>query len=159
MLRRAKIADANAIRLLRVESIKGLASAHYPQAEIESWCGTRSPEAYHSPIELKVVLVDEQEGQIVAFGQLDLATAFIEAIYVHPLQSRQGLGLKMLRALEAIAASNEIRELVLEASLNAVEFYQHAGYVSATRGAHEQSHSVVKSCVFMRHQLAGPTAA
>ena len=120
---------------------------------------TRRSEAYHAPIEQRVVLVDEQEGQVVAFGQLDPATAFIEAIYVHPLQSRQGIGLKMLHALEAIAASNGILELVLEASLNAVEFYQQAGYVFAKRGENEHSQSLLKSCVFMRHQLAGPTAA
>ena len=159
MLRLATISDANAIRQLREESIRGLACTHYPSTEIESWCGARAAEAYHAPIKDKVVLVEEHQGQVLAFGQLDPTTSVIEAIYVHPLRSRQGVGLGILQALEAIAATKGIRELVLEASLNAVEFYKRAGYVPATGEEYGFIRNHIASSVLMRHQLVAPSAA
>ena len=116
-------------------------------------------EAFYAPIRDKVVLVEEHQGQVLAFGQLDPTTSVIEAIYVHPSRSRQGVGMGMLQALEAVAGTRGIRELVLEASLNAVEFYERAGYVPATGEEHEVIRNHVASSVLMRHQLSAPSAA
>jgi putative acetyltransferase len=156
MLRVAKISDADTIRRLREESIRGLAYTHYKTDEVESWCGVRTAEDYHSPIQDKVVLVEEHQGQIFAFGQLDSAKSVIEAIYVHPSKSRQGLGLGILQALEAIAAAEGIRVLMLEASLNAVQFYERAGYCPATEEGHEFVRNHFASSILMRRQLAPP---
>jgi putative acetyltransferase len=127
MLRRATAADAKAILRVRVAAIQELASSHYPKAEIESWCAARTVDSYDAEIEQKVVLVYERDSKLVAIGQLNPITASIEAIYVHPSCARQGVGQRLLRALEAVAAERGISELTLEASLNAVAFYQQAG--------------------------------
>jgi putative acetyltransferase len=156
MFRRATTADAESILRTRVAAIRSLASSHYPRAEIESWCAARTAESYYAEIEQKVVLVHEQDNELVAIGQLNLATAFIEAIYVHPSHSRQGFGRRLLQALESAAAECGIRELALEASLNAVEFYRQAGYVLMPRETQGQAASA--STVYMQHQLHAHTA-
>jgi putative acetyltransferase len=157
MLRRATTADARSILKVRVASIRSLASSHYPQAEIESWCAARTAESYCADIEQKVVLVYEQDNELVAIGQLNPTTAFIEAIYVHPSNSRQGIGRSLLRAIESVAAEHGIRELKLEASLNAVEFYRQAGYVLAPREARGQT--TTTNTIHMRQGLHAHAAA
>ncbi|WP_061536871.1 GNAT family N-acetyltransferase [Collimonas arenae] len=136
MLRLAKIPDASEILQTRIAAIRGQAAAHYPAKEIEGWCSSRTAETYHPAIELQTVLVEEINESIIAFGQLNPETAFIEAVYVSPSHSRQGVGLKILRALEAMAAVSGIKALTLEASFNAVEFYHRAGYVPVAEEEH-----------------------
>jgi putative acetyltransferase len=145
MLRRATIKDADEILLTRIASIRALASSSYSQ--------TGSVASYHSPIEEKVVLVEEVGGQVVGFGQLDPTSAVIQAVYVCPTMTRQGVGTKILRALEAAAAAQGIQELTLEASLNAVEFYRRAGYVLAPPSVPESVQSNSGSTVAMRRHL------
>jgi putative acetyltransferase len=156
MFRRATASDAKAILRVRVAAIQGLASSHYPQAEIESWCAARTVESYYAEIEQKVVLVHEQDNELVAVGQLNPTTAFIEAIYVHPSHSSRGVGQRLLYALEVIAAERGIRELALEASLNAVEFYRQAGYVPVPREM--QGQSAAATTIYMQHRLHAHTS-
>jgi putative acetyltransferase len=153
VLRRATTKDAEEILLTRIASIRALASSHYSQTEIDDWCKTRSAASYHSPIEEKVVLVEEVDGQVVGFGQLDPTGAVIEAVYVCPTTTRHGIGIKILRALEAAAAAQGIQELTLEASLNAIEFYRRAGYVPDLQSTHESVRGNSGSTVAMRRHL------
>lgn len=94
MLRPAEITDATAILETRIAAIRELASPHYPQAEIDEWCTSRTAETYHAPIERKAVLVYEVSGKVVAFGQLNTGAALVEAVYVSPAYSRRGLACK-----------------------------------------------------------------
>src|SRR5580693_464430 len=116
MLRLARISDAPDILQIRKAAIRTQAALHYPAAEIEDWCASRTADTYHAAIERKTVLVEEVNESVVAFGQLNPETAFVEAVYVSPSQFRQGVGLKILRALEAMASERGIKTLTLEAS-------------------------------------------
>ncbi len=77
----------------------------------------------------------------------------IDAIYVQPYCVRQGIGLKMLRALEVIALERGLTAIALDASLNAIDFYRNAGYVFVNEGRHEHRDGVVGACVSMRRQI------
>ncbi len=105
------------------------------------------------------MLVEEVDDGIVAFGQLNRETALVEAVYVSPSQSRQGIGLKVLRALEAMAASHGIKALTLEASLNAVEFYRRAGYVPVEEVKPSSNPKPSSATLRMRHAITTTTAA
>ena len=153
MLRLAKISDASKILQTRIAAIRVQASSHYPAAEIEDWCSSRTAETYHSAIERETVLVEEVNESVVAFGQLNPETAFIEAVYVSPPHSRQGVGMKVLRALEAMAAERGIKALTLEASLNAVEFYCQAGYVPVAEEEHSSDPKTSSATLRMRHEI------
>ena len=159
MLRLAKIIDAPEMLQIRIAAIRAQASPHYPVTEIEDWCTARTAETYHAAIERQTVLVEEVNESVVAFGQLNLETAFIEAVYVSPSQFRQGVGLKILRALEAMAAKYEIKTLTLEASLNAVEFYRQAGYVPVTEEGHLSNPKTFSATLRMFHEICTPAPA
>ncbi len=154
MLRLAKISDAPEILQTRIAAIRAMASLHYPAAEIEDWCVARTADTYYAAIELKTVLVEEVNESVVAFGQLNPKTAFIEAVYVSPRHSRQGIGLKILRALEAMAAKHGITAITLEASLNAVEFYRRAGYASVVEVEYSSTPKTSSATLRMRHEIS-----
>lgn len=153
MLRLATISDAPEILEIRIAAIRAQASPYYPAAEIEDWCASRTAETYHAAIEQKMLLVEEVNESIVAFGQLNPETAFIDAVYVSPSQFRQGLGLKILRALEAMAAGHGLKELALEASLNAVGFYRRAGYVAVAEEEYSSGPKASSATLRMRNEI------
>jgi len=158
MLRFAKVSDAPRMLQIRVAAIRELASSHYLATEIEDWCNSRNAETYHVAIEHQAVLVEEVDEGVIAFGHLNQKTAFVEALYVSPSYSRQGIGLKVLRAIEALAVEHGIMTLTLDASLNAVEFYRRAGYVPV-KGVEPSSNPKVSSATLrMHHELTTPTA-
>jgi GNAT superfamily N-acetyltransferase len=128
MIRLATAADAAALIRIRNAAIDTLASSHYRPADIIAWRDSRDAESYLAPILTKLVLVDERDGELVAFGQLDAVIATIDALYVAPKWTGCGVGLTLLRALESHAQALDIRALKLDASFNAVSFYRRAGY-------------------------------
>ncbi|MDQ2734459.1 MAG: GNAT family N-acetyltransferase [Pseudomonadota bacterium] len=61
----------------------------------------------------------------------------------------------MLAQLEASARTLGIAELSLDASLNAVSFYERAGYSAAAESDHELAPGVSIPCIAMRKDLNG----
>lgn len=158
MIRAAQLEDAATIHGLHIASVRALARSHYGPEQIEAWCGRRSPASYREPIERKVVLVAEQGGRLAGFGQLDPATATVEAVYVHPSCVGLGIGRALLQALEEAALALGLRALRLDASLNAEGFYRRAAYVPLAATEHELSPGVTIPCVTMTRCLLPATA-
>jgi ribosomal protein S18 acetylase RimI-like enzyme len=59
---------------------------------------------------------------------IDLNTAQIDAVLVHPMFFRRGIGAAIMRHLENIARAHGLQHLALDATLNAVEFYRSLGF-------------------------------
>ncbi|GAB2475315.1 GNAT family N-acetyltransferase [Jatrophihabitans fulvus] len=89
--------------------------------------------------ELLVALV---EGEPVAMGgwrRLDAGTAEIKRMYTSPGMQRQGIGRRMLRAVEASARAAGIDELVLNTGPHqdaAIELYKVEGYAPSAPFGH-----------------------
>jgi hypothetical protein len=80
MIRRACLADAEAIHTVHTAAIRELAASHYSSAQIDAWCGKRSASSYGAPIESNFMLVAfSPDGVIQGFGQLDPGNAAVEA--------------------------------------------------------------------------------
>jgi putative acetyltransferase len=152
LIRAALPEDAEAIHEVHMAAIRGLCSSHYGAAEIDAWCGGRSPSNYLSPIREKVVLVAEVNARIRGFGQLD-PKGLIEAVYVHPDHPRQGIGMALLRALESCALRLGCKVLRLDSSLNAVGFYAAAGYRTVERCTHEIRPGIFIPCERMEREF------
>jgi putative acetyltransferase len=153
VIRRAVLVDAEAIHRVHMASIRGQPRSHYSATQIEAWCGGRSPERYAGSIQGKVVMVAETDGKVLGFGQLDPATAMIEAVYVSPESARRGVGTELLAALEVHAANLGIGLLSVDSSLNAVTFYESAGYTATRHTVHDVSPGVSIPCVAMQKAL------
>jgi GNAT superfamily N-acetyltransferase len=65
---------------------------------------------------------------IVGFGQFDPTESFIDAIYVDPNHIGRGVGTKIMNYLEEVTRSLNKTEICINASINAINFYEKCGY-------------------------------
>lgn len=72
------------------------------------------------------MLVAELDGCIIAFSRF--LRSELEALYVHPAHGRHRVGELLLRNVERLVSSSNVKTLYLDAALNAVQFYRSAGY-------------------------------
>jgi len=134
-------------------SVRILARDHYSAQEIEGWVGGLIPASYEEVVQTRECFVAEKCGEIVGFGQLKAGSGRIEAVFVAPECSRQGVGVALLSHLESVADAQGIRCLQLSASLNSVEFYKRAGYREQGRGSHRLLSGKEIACVHMMKEL------
>ncbi|HEX8178687.1 MAG TPA: GNAT family N-acetyltransferase [Pyrinomonadaceae bacterium] len=157
-VRKARLADCAAIWRVHTDAIRQLARSHYTTAETEAWAGPRRPDDYAEAIRRLEFYVAEQAGALVGFSTLNPASGEVEAVYVSPAAARRGVGLLLLRTLEARARDLGLAALQLDASLNAVPFYQRAGYERRQQMKHRLASGVEIACVRMTKEL-GETEA
>lgn len=95
------------------------------------------------------------DGAIAGFCIAIPGQALLKALYVHPGFAGQGIGVKLLRAMESRCGAMGIESLQLNASRNAEAFYRRCGY--ETRGLVEQplTDTVAMPATRMVKQLAG----
>jgi len=134
-------------------SIRVLAAASYSEEQIEAWCGDHTPQSYYAPIQEQVVLVYQAQGVVVGFAQLAPQQSQVVAVYVAPTHARKGIGLALLRAIEAHARDLGLTELQLQASLNAIAFYSSAGYTAGEITTHAVARGVLLPCRAMARTL------
>ena len=76
-------------------------------------------------------LAIDSQGNILATGRihtLESGTAQIRYMAVHPCHVRQGLGKRLLAALETDALRHGENHIILHARENSLDFYRHCGY-------------------------------
>jgi len=91
---------------------------------------TTAPETYLRLIASQGALIAEEGGQLRGYAILDLQTGEVDAIFVDPDHGGKGIGKQLLLGIEALALQHAFRRLYLFASLDAVAFYQAAGFIS-----------------------------
>ncbi len=153
VIRLAKIADTEKIAATHIASIKGLCSTCYTPQSIAKWVTVLSPDIYENAIRDKVMIVAEEKGEIFGLGILDLENTEIGAIYIRPKAKGTGCGRQLLLELESIALENNVDQLTLFSTINALGFYQHHGYVSANKTFHELPNGVRLECICMHKTL------
>jgi GrpB-like predicted nucleotidyltransferase (UPF0157 family)/GNAT superfamily N-acetyltransferase len=155
-IRHATHADLEGICRVHVDAVRGLCTLHYTAPELEAWVGHLRPGAHSSDIDAKVffVAVDEREA-VLGFSVLDSSKGEVRAVYVHPTAARIGVGAALLRRVEETALERGLVRLLLDASLNSVEFYFRAGYMPVEARRHQLRSGVALRCIVMAKSL-GP---
>ncbi|HYG09800.1 MAG TPA: GNAT family N-acetyltransferase [Pyrinomonadaceae bacterium] len=158
-LRRARREDCQIIASVHAAAVAGIRTALYTPEEIQAWAVPKQPEAYEESIASKEFFVAEEGGAMVGFGVLNQESAEVEAVYVSPSAGRRGIGLEVLRKLEERARANGLKVLRLNASLNAVPFYERAGYVPQEQSKYRLATGVEIACVPMTKAIASESDA
>jgi predicted protein tyrosine phosphatase/ribosomal protein S18 acetylase RimI-like enzyme len=158
-IRRARQEDCQSIGSVHAAAVRGIRTALYTPDEIQAWAVPRKPESYEESIRSKEFLVAEEGGVIVGFGVLNQESAEVEAVYVSPGAGRRGIGLAVLRKLEERARASGLGMLRLNASLNAVAFYERAGYVVQEASKYRLHTGVEIACVPMVKAMASESDA
>ncbi len=148
-IRRARQEDCHSIGSVHAAAVRAISTALYTPDEIQAWAVPRKPESYEESIRSKDFFVADEDGAILGFGVLNQEIAEVEAVYVSPGAVRRGIGLELLRKLEERARAQGIQQLSLNASLNAVPFYEKAGYVAQQRAKYRLLTGVEIACVPM----------
>jgi len=128
IVRKAGHNDAEGICRVQSAAIRQLCASHYSPAEIEAWAGPVEPNWYRNVIGIRELFVAVEGETIIGFAQLNLDTAEVDAIYVHPAAARRGVGSALLRRLEDVARQHDLASLHVAASLNSVPFYKSSGF-------------------------------
>jgi len=139
-LRPARQGDGQSVFDLTWMSVT-LAKDHYPPDVIASWMGERTPAFYEKLIANGLMVVAEQGGTIVGF--VDAEPGEVTRLFVQPGVSGRGLGGHLLQIGIEQARRGHKGPIKVEATLNAVGFYERYGFKS------------LHSC-FSSHNPAGP---
>src|SRR6185503_3791365 len=148
-IRRARREDCQFIGAVHTAAVGGIRTSLYTPEELRAWAVPRKPESYEELIGTREFFVAEMDDVIVGFGVLNQASAEVEAIYVNPGAGRRGIGLDVLRKLEERARSLKLEILRLNASLNAVQFYEKAGYIAQEPSKYRLLTGIEIACVPM----------
>lgn len=165
-LRDATSADAEAVRDVHAAAVRGPGSAVYDAEQVDAWAGDRDPSEYDTAPDGADFVVAERDGRVVGFAELRPHgggyfeavsagpwTGEVRAVYVHPDAAGGSVGSALLAELERRARDRGLATLGLQASLNAVPFYEARGYERVAEVTHEFGEGVPGTAVEMRKQL------
>lgn len=152
VIRRAAPNDRQAICEIQRAAILETCRRSYPEEDVTVWAGLLSPDSYHS-IQDRYFVVAERGGRIDGFGMLDEAEGEVEAIYVSPSASGEGIGSAILLHLEDRARQSGLQQLKVRSTLNAESFYARHGYQHLALIRYRLVPSLMLNCVEMRKLL------
>lgn len=154
IIRRATQGDKEAVWRVHGSAIRGTCASHYSREVIEAWAGRLRPERYAEAIGLYEFFVAEEGGVVVGFGELGQDDGEIQGLYVSPDVAGRGVGRRLLSTLEERARAHGLESLRLTSSLNAVAFYERAGFKAVEELTQTISPGVERASVRMFKDLS-----
>ena len=152
--------DALAILEAQRSAIRQSAASAYSPAIIDEWAPAvivrERVEAFQRWIERGeelIVVATEPAGRVIGFGSIVAANSELRAVYVDAGYGSQGVGRALLVRLEELARDAGLAELRMDASINAVPFYEANGFISLEPGEHIMPSGARMACVRMRKVL------
>jgi len=127
-IRRARPDDGSAIEAIHAAAVRAGYRACYAPADVDAWIAGMATWRVGVDPARRDVLVAEEGGRIAGFAALDATAGEVTAVYVDPAAWRRGVGRGLLAAVETIARLRGVAPASLDASLNAVAFYEAAGW-------------------------------
>ena len=127
VIRRAAPEDAEAICALHKASVRGLCADAYCQEQIEARIARRVVDDFRRAMTVcgETMFVAKRGARLAGFASI--RDSVLLGLYVDPDRGR-GAGLLLLRWAEEHARSRGVAILALQATVNAVAFYEKHGY-------------------------------
>ena len=150
MIREAKHSDYKEMDAVFRASAKQLCVRDYDTDKIAIWAGKSWPERFiRSANDGCKHYVKILEEKIICFGSLNYDKDLLEALFVDPAYAGQGVGVEMLNFLFEQAQKVGIKELHVDSSLNAVNFYARHDFVEQSKADFTTQSGVVLDSVKM----------
>lgn len=156
--RAATVEDAHSILEAHRMAVLRTAATDYANDILTAWAAPLDPDNVRRMAGIiasrsELVLVAEIDGKVAGFGSIVPKKGELRAVYVHPDYGREGIGSRILAALEDLARQHALIDLRTDASLNAENFYLRHGYAVVERGEHALRSGARMRCVKMRKAL------
>lgn len=129
--RQAKPWDASAIVGIKRAAIDSIEADEYTDEQLTAW---RPDDDAVSDFERAIrsdifdVLLAEVTDELAAYGVLNVRDSRIDAVFVRPTYTGQGIASSLVRQFETRAQMHGLTELDIVASMNARPFYQSLDY-------------------------------
>ena len=125
--------DAPFLAEIFCASIEDLTADDYSAAQQEAWASAADDEEeFAAKLAGELTLVATFGGSPVGFASL-ADNARIDMLYVHPAAAGQGAGAMLCDALEKLAAARGTKELTVDASDTARDFFEKRGFIAQSR--------------------------
>ena len=125
-------ADTPLLAAIFAAAIEELTGDDYSEAQQQAWAAAENEEQFGQRLASELTLIATLQNSPVGFASLKGAD-HIDMIYVHPSVAGQGVGAMLCDALEKLAGGRGAKNLTVDASDNAVEFFGKRGYVAMQR--------------------------
>ncbi len=128
-------ADVPMLAAIFVAAIQELTGDDYGEAQQEAWAAVAEDEAaFGKKLASELTLIATVQNAPVGFASLK-GNDHIEMLYVHPSVAGQGVGAMLCDALEKLAAARGTKNLSVDASDNALDFFRKRGYGARQRNS------------------------
>lgn len=130
-------ADAPRLAELFRASVETLAAEDYDADQLAAWSAAADDEeAFEKKLAGALTIVASLEGEIAGFAVLR-ENKLLDMLYVHPRAARRGVGSALAEAIEKLAAARGTREISVDASDAARDFFAARGYAAYQRNMRE----------------------
>ncbi len=127
IIRTFEPADATAVSQLIRRTMRESNSRDYPLDRLQPLIDYFSPEKVRRLSQERVCLVAEANGQLI--GTAALEGTELVTFFVLPEYQGQGIGTRLLAAIEEQARTQAITHITVDASVTGVAFYAARGYL------------------------------
>lgn len=158
-IRNAIEGDEDDIYNIHTEAIKKKCSSHYGTEDVDVWVARQNKAKYLPSIAAREIVVAEKLGKVVGFGHLldckesDGKTMQIRGLFVDPDCGVKGVGSALMKEMEKRARDCSADCLIVQSSLNAVEFYRKCGFIPVELTTHQMSEQSCLQCHKMMKKL------
>ena len=128
-------ADAPMLAAIFTASVQELTGDDYSEAQQEAWAAVAEDEqSFGKKLSGELTLIATMQNAPVGFAALK-GIDHIDMLYVHPSVAGQGVGAMLCDALEKLAGARGAKNLSVDASDNALDFFKKRGYVAQQRNS------------------------
>lgn len=152
-IRRATDDDGAIAFEIRLQAIRSQCIGAYTAEQMLTWTRGAAEDGY-TALMAKPFYLGCVEGEPVATGMLDPDHREVGALFVLPGFTGRGFGGQMLEHLEQVALALGIEEVVLDATLNAADFYRSRGYEGSEPSIYHSPTGLDLACIQMVKRLS-----
>ena len=152
--------DAASIAAIHEAAVNGeRGGGDYDDPQIDAWAHSRPLPELRERIGSRLFFMANCASEPVGYAQLDVGAGVMRSLYVVPGHQRRGVGGRLARAALTAARDAGLARVELDASLNAVPFYEALGFARLGDVDHGLRGGVVMPCLRMAMRLADAPGA
>ena len=151
-------ADTPMLAAIFVASVEELTGDDYSEAQQQAWASAADDEEqFGQRLASELTLIATLQNSPVGFASLK-GTDHIDMLYVHPGAVGQGVASMLCDALEKLAGSRGAKNLSVDASDNAQEFFSKRGYVGKQRNTVTVNGEWLANTTMQKTLVQGPSS-
>ena len=126
--------DTPMLAAIFAASVQELTGDDYSEPQQEAWAAVAEDEEFGRRLAADLTLIATLQNSPVGFASLR-GKDHIRMLYVHPSVAGQGVASMLVEALEKLAGGRGAKNLTVDASDTALDFFKKRGYVARQRNS------------------------